>query len=144
MNPDNYLLVSAELKNLPKIRRFIQESAGSQKIDSDTTYDIVLAVEEITSNIIVHGYNGARGNIEIETKKEDGSIIVQVTDQAKPIDPTRLPPPDTNLPLEERPVGGMGVFLTKNLMDEVTYQQSTSGENQLTLKKEVKQRTIEE
>jgi len=138
MSAENYLCISAELKNLPKIRRFIEDSAGAKEIDEDTLADIVLAVDEIATNIIVHGYNGAGGNIEIKMANETGSIIVQVSDRAKPFDPTRLPPPDISLPLEERPVGGLGVYLAKNLMDEVTYKQSSSGENQLTLKKELK------
>jgi len=144
MYSENYLCISAELENLPKIRRFIQESAESKEIDADTISDIVLAVDEITTNIIVHGYNGTGGNIEIKMSKEAGRAIIQVSDQAHPFDPTRLPPPDISLPLEERTAGGLGVYIAKNLMDEINYKQSKSGENQLTLIKKINQQTIEE
>jgi serine/threonine-protein kinase RsbW len=144
MEPVNYLCISAELNNLPKIRKFIQESARSKEIDADAISDIVLAVDEITTNIIVHGYNGAGGDIEFKMSTEAGWVIIQVSDRARPFDPTRLPPPDISLPLEERTPGGLGVYLAKNLMDELTYKRLPSGKNQLTLIKEINQQTIKE
>jgi serine/threonine-protein kinase RsbW len=144
MNLENYLCLPAEIENLPKIRGFIQESVEAYKIDQDIVSDIILAVDEVTTNIIVHGYKGARGNIEIDVRKEGNSIVVQLIDQAVPFDPTLLPAPDINLPLEQREPGGLGVYITKKLMDKVIYFRSTTGENQLILVKNVDLQKIEE
>ena len=135
MIPDNSLNITAELKKLPSIRWFVQEAVEAYGVDENIIADIILAVDEITTNIIVHGYEGTQGNIDIGVRKENNSIVVHIIDQARPFDPTRLPPPDINLPLEQREPGGLGVYITKRLMDEVIYFRSTTGENQLTLVK---------
>ena len=129
------LRLSAELKNLAVIRRFVQETATALNVDQDALYDLIQAVDESAANVIVHGYQGRPGDIEVEVKPAGDTLVVCLRDQAPVFDPTRLPPPDLTLPLDQRPPGGLGVYLTRQLLDEVTHRVTSQGGNELTLVK---------
>jgi signal transduction histidine kinase len=125
----------AELDRLAAIRSFIEEAANRFQVEPDAVDDMLLAVDEAATNIIVHGYRGQPGAIEIEVEKQDGSLAVSLRDQAPPFDPTTVPVPDLSLPLDQRPFGGMGVYLMRQSMDEVIYRVSPQGGNELILVK---------
>ena len=129
------LRISAELKQLVVIRHFIEETVAAFKADPSAVLDVLQAVDEAATNIIVHGYRGQPGMIEIEVRREGDSLVVRLRDQATPFDPTAVPPPDLTLPLEKRPLGGMGIYLARQLMDEMTHRVTSQGGNELTLVK---------
>jgi serine/threonine-protein kinase RsbW len=128
----------AELPNLAVIRRFVEETAMALQVDRDAIDDMIQAVDESATNIIVHGYRGRTGNIEIEVTREGYMLVVRLRDQAPLFDPTRAPPPDLTLPLERRRVGGVGIHLTRQFTDSMTYHTTSEGGNELTLRKKVK------
>lgn len=130
-----FIHITAELKNLANIRRFIEETAASLGIDAAIIPDVVLAVDEAATNIVLHGYEGQKGTIEIEVEREGDALVVRLRDEALPFDPNTIPPPDLTLPLEQRPVGGMGIYLTRQVMDEVVHRITPQGGNELTLMK---------
>jgi serine/threonine-protein kinase RsbW len=132
---ESFLQVAAEVKELATIRRFVEEKAMAFTADPSIVNDIVLAVNEAATNVIVHGYQGRPGLIEIKIKREGDALLLFVRDQAVPFDPTRVPPPDITLPLEKRPPGGMGVHLIRHLMDAMFYRLLPDGSNELTLVK---------
>jgi len=99
--------------------------------------DLVLAVDESATNIIMHGYRGQPGDIEVEIRRAPDAVVIYLRDRAPPFDPTRLPAPDVTLPLEQRPIGGLGVYLTRQLMDSVTHRLTSQGGNELTLIKKI-------
>ncbi|HEY4691363.1 MAG TPA: ATP-binding protein [Anaerolineae bacterium] len=132
-HPVSTLRLSAELRSLAAIRTFIEDTAAALRIDHDTTLDLLQAVDECATNIIVHGYRGRPGPIEIEMGRNGNVLIVRLRDRAPLFDPTQLPLPDISLPLEQRPVGGMGVFLARRLTDGMTYRVTPQGGNELTL-----------
>lgn len=129
------LNIAADLNNLAMIRDFVQETATALGADPAAIPDVLLAVDEAATNIIVYGYQGQSGTIEIEMNRMRDSLVVCLRDQAIPFDPTVIPPPDLTLPLEERPVGGLGIYLIRQLMDEVTHRIMPQGGNELTLVK---------
>ncbi len=131
---DDVLRIPARVTDLAIVRQFIREQARRHGADPEAVPDIVQAVDESVCNVILHGYQGRNGTVEVEVEPSGRTLIVRLRDQARPFDPTLLPAPDTSLPLEERPLGGMGVFLTRELMDAVTYRQTKDG-NELTLVK---------
>ena len=98
--------VSAQLKNLALIRDFVQETATALAADPGRLHEVVLAVNEVATNIMIHGYQGQPGLIEIEVGRSEDSLVVRLRDQAPPFDPTAVPDPDLSLPLEERPLAG--------------------------------------
>lgn len=136
MDSEHSLQIAAELNNLAVVRRFIQEKSASLHADADTAADVVLAVDEVVTNIIVHGYRGKNGTIEVALKRHNDRLVVSLRDHAPAFDPTKLPAPDINLPLEQRPLGGMGVYLVMELMDKVSYR-AINGGNELTLEKRI-------
>ena len=135
MYPESTMRMTAELKDLSVIRCFVQEAATALQADPIVIPDVVLAVNEAATNVIVHGYGGQPGIIEIKVGREGNSLVIRLRDQAPPFDPNDVPPPDLALPLEERPFGGMGVYLTKQIMDQVIHLVTPQGGNELTLKK---------
>lgn len=95
--------------------------------------DIQLVAEEILVNIIHYAYEGKKGDMEIECAVDDDSrLLIRFVDQGEPFDPLALPPPDLTSDVDERPVGGLGVFFVRELADEVHYARS-KGRNILSL-----------
>jgi serine/threonine-protein kinase RsbW len=131
------LRVAAELNNLGTIRQFIEERAHSLAADEDTAYDLAHAVDECATNIIEHGYGGQPGSIEIEIDRSGDSVTIVLRDHAPPFDPTGVPPPDLTLPLDQRKPGGLGIYLTRQMVDAWRYRPLPDG-NELTLIKHVK------
>lgn len=137
MDSEYHLQIAAELNNLAVIRRFVQEKAAALRADGDTISDVVLAVDEVVNNIIVHGYRNQGGEIEVTVLRREDRLVVCLRDHAPIFDPTNIPAPDINLPLEKRPLGGMGVYLVMELMDQVSHRAPEEGGNELTLEKRV-------
>jgi anti-sigma regulatory factor (Ser/Thr protein kinase) len=129
------LHVTADVEQLATIRAFVERHARELGSDAFDTYDLVLAVNEMATNIVVHGYRGQPGAIEIELRQLGDAIEVRLRDRAPLFDPTRAPAPDLSLPLHKRPLGGMGVHVTRELMDSLSYRVTPEGENELTLTK---------
>jgi serine/threonine-protein kinase RsbW len=131
--------VSAELSNLATIRRFVHDAAAALQIEPDAMLDMVQAVDEAATNIIVHGYRGMPGEIDVQVSREQDALVVRLRDHAVPFDPTQVPPPDLSLPLEMRRVGGLGVYLMRHFTDAMTHRVTLAGDNELTLVKKVAQ-----
>ncbi len=137
MDPESTLHIAAELKNLSLIRDFVQDRAAALGAAQDAIADVTLAIDEAVTNIIVHGYQDGPGMIEIELRRSENAVIVNVRDESALFDPTSVPAPDLTQPLEKRPVGGIGIHLIRQLMDEVTYHITPQGGNELTMIKKV-------
>ncbi len=135
MNTGYSLRLAPELKDLAVIRSFVQESAAALDVAPALVPDLLLAVDEAATNVIIHGYRGQPGTIEIEMKRDEVDVVIYVRDNAPPFDPTDVPAPDLTRPLEERPPGGLGIYLIRQYMDEVIYRLMPQGGNELVLKK---------
>jgi len=127
------LRLNAELKDLPQIRHFILESAGALGVASAEVAKIVLAVDEAVTNVILHGYGGRGGPVEIEVSGRPGELVIRLRDHARPFDPTGMPAPDLTGPAEERRPGGLGVHLIRQVMDQLIYRRPEEGGNELIL-----------
>lgn len=136
-NSSSKLRIAARLDNLAAIRRFVEDAASSFGIESVIVGDVVQAVDESATNVVVHGYRDRPGEIEVEIGRAGNELVVILRDQAPPFDPTQRPSPDVTLPLDERPLGGLGVFLTRRFMDQVSHRVTAEGGNELTLVKNV-------
>jgi serine/threonine-protein kinase RsbW len=131
------LRTTAELGNLEEIRRFVEESARALQLDQKTAFDLVQAVDECATNIIEHGYRGRSGSIEIEIKWAEATLTIELRDRAPLFDPTGVPPPDLSGPLEARQPGGLGIYLTRRMVDDMQHRASPDGGNELILIKHV-------
>jgi len=130
------LQVAAEVTHLTTIRGFVEKSALTLGGDPAAISHVITAVTEAVTNIIRHGYRSRSGIIEIDVNRDRNTLLVHLRDQAPPFDPTTVPPPDLTVPLEKRPVGGMGVHLMRQLVDKMIYRLTPQGSNELILVKE--------
>ena len=119
------------LDSLGEIRAFVQRASEAAALEDKRAYQLALAVDEIATNIVLHGYeeNNSSGDIGVSADIEDNSLTVRLSDTAPPYDPlVRSGPADLNSPLEERQIGGLGIFLAQKNVDEFRYE-FTDGEN---------------
>jgi serine/threonine-protein kinase RsbW len=140
MEDGSSLQLIAGVKDLAEIRRYLRSRAAALHIDPSTTYDLLLAVTELVTNALLYGYQEKSGFIEVQIGREGDALVVRLRDRAEMFDPTQVPLPDISLPLEKRPVGGMGIYLTRQLVDSFTYQRLPQGENEVTLAIDLKKR----
>jgi serine/threonine-protein kinase RsbW len=135
VNAESALCISAELENLSVVRDYIAEQGRALGADQRALYDVILAVDEAVTNIVVHGYTSEVGTIEIKVQRVGDALVVSLRDKAPPFDPHSVPSPDLSLSLEDRPIGGMGVYMMKHLVDRVIHRVPPTGGNELTLVK---------
>ena len=132
---ESSLQVVAELSELATIRCFVEQQCTALRIDPSVVYDLLLAVEEIATNIIVHGYRRQAGTIDVVIRQAADGLEIRLRDNAPPFDPTQIPTPDLSAPLTRRPLGKMGIYLARQLVDSIEYYRTPEGTNQLTLVK---------
>ena len=127
------LRIEAQLNNLRTIRDFVEETALRLNAAPDVVLGVVLAVDEMVTNIIVHGYRGQPGLIEIDLAASGDALRIQLRDHAPPFDPTTVPPPDLSIPFDDQPIGGLGIYLARKIMDDMTHHVMDHNGNELTL-----------
>lgn len=106
--------------------------------DADLRFKIELSVEEAVQNVVQYAYEGGIGWLEVGTSLDDKSLIltVELRDAGLPFNPLENDDPDIMLSANERPVGGLGIYLCKNMMDSISYRYE-DGNNVLVMKKRV-------
>jgi serine/threonine-protein kinase RsbW len=116
--------VPATLDSLGAIAEFVMAAAVSAGLDTRASYRLRLAVDEIATNIIVHGYAeaGLQGVLELCADSDDRNLTLSIEDAGAAFDPRQAPVPATDLPLEERPIGGLGVYLAMRGVDDFLYE----------------------
>lgn len=122
------------MSDVPGLLEFVEAACAEAEIGPDVCFDLTLAVEEAASNVIAHGYKGRGGPLSVRLEVTEDDVTIGLRDQARPFKPGKISPPDTKTPLEDRPVGGMGLLLMHRLMDEVRYETLPDG-NLLTMVK---------
>jgi serine/threonine-protein kinase RsbW len=131
------LRLCADLSELCAIREFVSRTSRDLGLDNCVVQDLQLAVDEICSNVILHGYDGHCGEIEVTVERCEAGVQVIVRDRASAFDPQSVPIPDIDAPLQERPMGGLGLFLVRQLMDEVRFEFESEKGNSVTMVKRV-------
>lgn len=137
MNPPFRLVVGSDIAEIPGVSARLEEVMGRNGFSSEEILDTQLAVEEVVTNTIVHGYRSTRGEIKIVCRFTGDRAVIEISDTAPAFDPLSLPDPDFAGELGDRKIGGLGVFLVRQLMDEVRYRRE-GGRNILTVVKKRK------
>ena len=107
-----------------KTAEIIEKVMSSTDVPQDETlrFKIRLSVEEIAENIVNYAYNNGNGFVEITTTLDEaGMLTISFKDAGVPFNPLEKEDPDITLSLDERPVGGLGIFICKKMMDSVSY-----------------------
>ena len=130
------LRVGNDVNRLADLRAFVREQVADLGGSPRTADDLVQAVDEAACNVMVHGYGGAPGEIDIEASRVGDAIQIRLLDRAKAFDPTAVAGrEDTGRPPTPKRPGGMGVGieLLRTMTDEVRHHVRPDGGNELTL-----------
>jgi anti-sigma regulatory factor (Ser/Thr protein kinase)/putative intracellular protease/amidase len=120
----NDLTVPATLDSLGTIASFVRAAADAAGLSHEASYRLRLAVDEFVTNIILHGYAGAAaGTVDVRIEMDDKTLGVILEDTGVFFDARQVPPPqDLHLPLEQRRIGGLGIYLALQGVDGFVYE----------------------
>ena len=130
--------IEAATENLPRVAEFVDRHLEAIGCPMKAQMQIGIAVEEIFVNIANYAYHPDKGNASVRVEVSDAPVCVTITflDHGVPYDPLARHDPDISLSASDRDIGGLGIFMTKQLMDNVSYEYK-NGQNILTLKKRI-------
>jgi anti-sigma regulatory factor (Ser/Thr protein kinase) len=129
------LSIIADLDKLGEVRSFIKRAGTALGASEDVVGDLCLAVDEAVTNIVLHGYDGAGGPVELRVERDGDDLEVLLRDRAAAFDGHGVPAPKLDESLSERKFGGMGVYLIRHLTDRSEFQPRAGGGNELRLVK---------
>jgi serine/threonine-protein kinase RsbW len=116
------LSIKSSIAEIPAVSDRLEKAMELAGFLSEDILDTQLAVEEAITNVIVHGYKTPDGEIVISLRATPGRVDVQITDTAPRFDPLSLPEPDLEGDVEDRQIGGLGVYLIRQVMNEISYR----------------------
>ena len=129
------LILANQLGELETIRASIKKLVVDWGIPVSLEFSLNLAIEEAFTNVVNYAFdNGQEHQIELCFEIRGRNLIITITDDGMPYDPTLIPEPDTGLDASKRPLGGLGFFLVRKFMDKVEYRRKEN-KNQLILTK---------
>lgn len=132
------ITVEAKIENVDKVTEFVNEVLEEKECPLKVRMQLDVAIDEIFGNIAYYAYGKGSGNATIQIEMEDNPPKITLTfiDQGIPYNPLESKDPDITLDIEDREIGGLGIFLVKKTMDELSYEY-VDGQNILTMKKEL-------
>ena len=129
------LMLNNDINQLWQLNAFMDHVCEAMGFDANTTLQMNLALEEAVVNVMNYAYpKGTTGTVNIEAQANDVRLKFTISDSGKRFDPTTVASVDTSLSAEDRSIGGLGIFLVRQLMDSVNYER-IGGFNVLTLRK---------
>ena len=136
-NMEKKQVINNEIAEINKLALFIEELDETLNLTPEQVFNLNLVLEEAVSNVIFYAYTKEEHQeIVLTAKMSNKSLIFVLTDSGKEFDPTQAPDVDVALSAEERKIGGLGIFLIRQIMNKVEYQR-IEGKNVLTLGKDL-------
>lgn len=132
---DKLLTLSNHIEDIPKLAEFVDIICEELGIDMALNFNLNLVLEEAVSNVMLYAFpQNEEHTISLKAKTEDDMLAFELSDQGKEFDPiSQAPEVDTTLSVEERQIGGLGIFLIQQIMDVVSYERKDDS-NILTMK----------
>ena len=137
MENSHSLTIDSDILEIPRISLALDRALRVHGFSEEEILDSQLAVEEAITNVIVHGYEQITGKIVITFRITHRLAEVQIEDFAPPFNPLSIPDPDISVDIEDRKIGGLGVFLIRQVMDDIVYRYE-NGNNILVMVKKKK------
>ena len=132
------LKLKNQISELERVNQFVEEIGDELGLDIELQMNLNLVMEEMVSNVIFYAYpQGTEAEIELVAESDGKEVTFVLSDSGKEFDPTMKEGVNTDINPAEREIGGMGIFIVKNIMNKVTYQR-LEGKNLLTMKKDIK------
>ncbi len=133
------IIMKNEMSEVSRLRTFFHSICQEHQVDEETFKTLNLAVEEWVANVINYAYpTGTRGHVELTAKVSESILTLVIKDHGAYFDPTQHEEVDVKAELTDRQIGGLGIYLVKNIMDTMHYERSADGYNILTLTKTIK------
>ena len=127
------LTIKADPDNLDELLNYVEAELNQHGFPSGLQSEIIFAVEELFLNIAHYAYGPAGGDVDVFVSVNEKACL-RFEDTGKPFNPLEQAAPNLDIPVMERKIGGLGIFLVKQLMDEITYSYKDN-KNILTIKK---------
>jgi anti-sigma regulatory factor (Ser/Thr protein kinase) len=123
MKNEMNIILKNKFSELKKMSDEVDSFVKTNSLDDEVKHDIKLVLDEIITNIISYAFDDDNEHeISVKIYIDDNKLSIDIEDDGRPFDPLEYPPPDTTKPLEERDIGGLGVFFVRELMDEIEYK----------------------
>src|SRR5947208_1342573 len=135
---ESRLRLSSDSSDAIRLTEFAHTFCSRQGLPDAECSRLLVILDELFTNTISYGYQETTGGgqIEISLSLDGDRLVVEFSDDGTPFDPLNSDPPDLDLPLEERPIGGIGIALVRALVDEIGYRREDS-RNRLTLRRRI-------
>jgi len=131
------MMVGADPGGVEKVNAVFAEFARTYALPEAVRRSLNIALDELLANELSHGMRGGdAGPVTVEVELDQERLTATITDDGPPFDPFRQAAPDTTLSVDERPIGGLGIHLVRELMDEVSYERR-DGHNVVVLVKQL-------
>ena len=132
------ITVPAAVDQTGKVTDFVERQLETLGCSQRVIYQVDIAIDELFSNIARYAYRPGAGpaTVRVDVEEDPLSVVITFMDHGVPYDPLAAPDPDTTLPAEKRPIGGLGVFMVRKYMDDVVYSYE-NGQNILSIKKRI-------
>ncbi len=131
------LVIKNDLAEMARVSEIVEDLGQKHGVSAEALYAVNLALEEILVNVISYGYaDDGEHQIIVRFDVDAGDFVTEIEDDAKPFNPLETPPPDVEAPLAEKPLGGLGIHLTRTMMDSVAYRRER-GKNILAMRKKI-------
>ncbi len=145
MSKKHFLTTPGRYAEIQRICQFVADGAAQAGLDETAVFNIELACDEASANIIEHAYGGENiGEIQISWHVADDMFVVTLRDNGQQFDPGRVPPPPSsqNPPqaddIDSIKIGGLGIHFMRKMMDEVVFSRDPRHGNKLVMKKRIK------
>jgi anti-sigma regulatory factor (Ser/Thr protein kinase) len=116
------LSLPADMDHLLVLMDFVNSQAQAAGLDPQSLFRVDLAAEEVLTNIIKYAYPQGEGLVEVACGVQGQNFVMEFMDQGQPFDPLAADEPELSDDLNERPVGGLGIHLVRQVMEQVSYQ----------------------
>ena len=131
------LRLTNRLSEIPRSAELVEAFCAGHGVASSAIFAINVSLEELLANTISYGYaDDGNHEILVQVWREDADVVIDIADDARGFDPTRAAPPDLAAPLNERPIGGLGIYLARSMMDGMEYRHDGQ-QNRLRLRKRI-------
>lgn len=130
---------AGSVEQLAAIRSFVTSAAQALGANEDDVFACELAIDEAASNAFQHAYGEQGGSVQIKMWREGDEIVLALVNWGVAFEPENVPAPNLASKLEERPIGGLGLYLMRRMMDDVTFQFDPIRGNLITMRRKLGQ-----